>query len=62
MIQAFLSADLGNEDPQVQRRGVTTFAGLAEVAAQVGLNIENLDWDVGKLLWASKTWELADQA
>jgi hypothetical protein len=62
MIQAFQSVVLGNEDPQRQRRGVTTFAGLAEVAAQVGLNIENLDWDVGKLLWASKIWELADQA
>ena len=47
MIQALLSADLGNEDPQRQRRGVTTFAGLAEVAAQVGLNIKNLDWDGG---------------
>ena len=62
MIQVLLSADLGNEDPQRQRRGVTTFAGLAEVAAQVGLNIDNLGWDVGELLWACKTWELADQA
>jgi len=62
MIQAFQSVVLGNEDPQRQRRRVTTFAGLAEVAAQVGLNIDNLDWDVGELLWASKTGELADQA
>ena len=62
MIQVLLSAGLGNEDPQRQRRGVTTFAGLAEVAAQVGLNIKNLDWDGGELLWAAKIWELADQA
>ena len=62
MVQALLSAVLGSEDPQRQRRRVTTFAGLAEVAAQVGLNIDNLDWDVGELLWASKTGELVDQA
>jgi hypothetical protein len=62
MIQVLLSAGLGNEDPQRQRRGVTTFAGLAEVAAQVGLNIKNLDWDGGELLWAAKILELADQA
>ena len=87
MVETFLQAVRSNEDLQRQLRGVTTAAGLAEVAAQAGLNIEaaalvkgfaqlllasddalalrnfdNLDWDVGELAWAAKTWELADQA
>jgi hypothetical protein len=40
MIEAFLDAVRSNEDLQRQLRGVTTAAGLAEVAAQAGLNIE----------------------
>jgi hypothetical protein len=41
MIEAFLDALRSNEDLQHQLRGVTTAAGLAEVAAQAGLNIES---------------------
>lgn len=40
MVEAFLDAVRSNEDLQRQLRGVTTAAGLAEVAAQAGLNIE----------------------
>lgn len=40
MIEAFLDAVRSNEDLQRQLRGVTTAAGLAEVAAQAGLNID----------------------
>mgnify|MGYP002634084774 FL=1 len=40
MVEAFLEAVRSNEDLQRQLRGVTTAAGLAEVAAQAGLNIE----------------------
>jgi hypothetical protein len=40
MVETFLEAVLSNEDLQRQLRGVTTAAGLAEVAAQAGLNIE----------------------
>ena len=40
MVEAFLDAVRSNEDLQRQLRGVTTAAGLAEVAAQAGLNNE----------------------
>ena len=40
MIEEFLGAVRSNEDLQRQLRGVTTAAGLAEVAAQAGLNID----------------------
>jgi len=40
MIEAFLEAVRSNEDLQRQLRGVTTAAGLAEVAAEAGLNID----------------------
>ena len=40
MIEAFLEAVRSNEDLQRQLRGVTTAAGLAEVAAEAGLTIE----------------------
>jgi DNA-binding phage protein len=40
MVEAFLEAVRSNEDLQRHLRGVTTAAGLAEVAAQAGLNIE----------------------
>jgi hypothetical protein len=40
MIEAFLDALRSNEELQRQLRGVTTAAGLAEVASQAGLNIE----------------------
>ena len=40
MIEEFLGAVRSNTDLQRQLRGVTTAAGLAEVAAQAGLNIE----------------------
>ena len=40
MIEAFLDAVRSNEDLQRQLRGVTTAAGLAEVAAQAGHNID----------------------
>jgi hypothetical protein len=82
MVDAFLKAVREDEALQRQLRGVTTAAGLADVAAQAGLSLEpaalvkgfaqllldgddalavrnfdNLGWDVGELLWASKTWE-----
>jgi len=82
MIEAFLEAVRSNEALQQQLRGVTTAAGLAEVAAAAGLtidgaalvkgfaqllldsddavavrNFDNLSWDMGELLWATKTWE-----
>jgi hypothetical protein len=41
MVETFLEAVRSNEDLQHQLRGVTTAAGLAEVAAQAGLNIES---------------------
>lgn len=40
MIEAFLQAVRSNEDLQRQMRGVTTAAGLAEVAARAGLNLD----------------------
>ena len=40
MVKAFLDAVRSNEDLQRQLRGVTTAAGLADVAAQAGLTIE----------------------
>ena len=40
MIEEFLGAVRSNEDLQRQLRGVTTAAGLADVAAQAGLTIE----------------------
>ena len=40
MVEAFLVAVRSNEDLQRQLRGVTTAAGLAEVAAQAGLTTE----------------------
>lgn len=85
LIQAFLSAVRTNPDLQSKMRGVTTAAGLAEVAAEAGIdidaaslvkgfaqlllesddamavrNFDNLGWDMGELLWATKTWEQAD--
>jgi len=41
MVEVFLEAVRSNEDLQRQLRGVTTAAGLAEVAGQAGLNIES---------------------
>lgn len=40
MIEAFMEAVRTNEKLQHQMRGVTTAAGLAEVAALAGLTIE----------------------
>ena len=40
MVKAFMDAVRSNEDLQRQLRGVTTAAGLADVAAQAGLTIE----------------------
>ena len=82
MVELFIKAVRNDQELQRQMRGVTTAAGLAEVAAKAGLdldgasivkafaqmlidgddalavrNFDNLGWDIGELLWATKTWE-----
>jgi hypothetical protein len=82
MLQLFIQAVRNDPELQQQMRGVTTAAGLAEVAAKAGLdldgasiikafaqmlvdaddalavrNFDNLGWDIGELLWATKMWE-----
>jgi hypothetical protein len=54
MVEAFLEAVRSNEDLQRQLRGVTTAAGLAEVAAQAGLN------EVGAFYWTDLTPDIVN--